>query len=200
MEKMGSSRLLTYKNKKIIEFLYASETLLKGKRVLDAGGRDGLIIDRLNGAEWKVILDLNKNELEKAKTETKIVADLGHMPFMNDSFDLAIFSEVLEHVENPQRVVMELGRTCRSVVMTTPNNSIFRRVLWNIRRKGELSSVGHVWEYSPREIECLFYNAGFELVVFKGIGFIVKKPKFLRFFEVIPYLSSKVLMQYKKPC
>jgi len=196
----GSSRQLSYKHRKILRFLSLHTNMFMGKRVLDAGGRDGLIINKLSGAKWRVILDLDKSELAKAKTSLKIVADIGHLPFIEDSFDLTMFSEVLEHVEKPQQVVKDLARVCRYILMTTPNNSIFRRVLWRIRRKGSLSSPGHVCEYSPKEIKHFFRNAGFGLIMFEGIGFIIGKPKFLNIFEVLPYFSSKVLMLFEKRC
>ncbi len=129
-----STRPLTYKHKRVIDFL-KSNNLVKNKTILDVGGRDGLIIDRLDGAFRKVILDIDKLEIQKSITKFKIVADASFMPFCDNCFDVVIFSEVLEHLKNPEAVIKEIARIAKIVVLTTPNNSILRKIIWRIRRK-----------------------------------------------------------------
>lgn len=196
------SRKPLYKHEKICGYLERKQ-LCHSKVLLDAGGKDGLIVERFSCAKERVVVDISRQWLKESSSDLKIVADLNWLPFKSNVFDLAIFSEVLEHLENPISAVKELARTCKSVVMTTPNNTILRRVFWIIRRKGDLSSSGHVREFSPKEVSYMFRDAGFKLAEFKGIGFIIERPrlmsKLLRHLDVIPYsapLSSKMLMLF----
>ncbi len=171
--------------------------MYRDKVVLDAGGGLGGLIYSLNGLRLKVLLDIDKSKLKKSKVVNRIAADIDHLPFISDLFDLATFVEVLEHLKHPQKTIVELGRTCKVVLITTPNNSLFRRLLWKIRGK-KFSSPDHIREYSPREIKVFFKHAGFDLIKFKGIGFVVMNPKWIPFhvLELIPYFSSKVLMVF----
>src|SRR5207237_1359721 len=53
-----------------------------------------------------------------------LVADVCHLAFRDESFDVVISSEMLEHTETPARAVAELARILRVsglLVLTTPN-------------------------------------------------------------------------------
>lgn len=53
-----------------------------------------------------------------------IVADVCHLALRDESFDVVISSEMLEHTEAPVRAVAELARTLKVgglLVLTTPN-------------------------------------------------------------------------------
>jgi len=53
-----------------------------------------------------------------------VVGDACRLPIRDDSFDLVISSEMLEHASEPVRAIAELARVLRSaglLVLTTPN-------------------------------------------------------------------------------
>jgi len=53
-----------------------------------------------------------------------VQADLQSLPFRNDSFDIVVSCETLEHLEHPERGIRELVRISRNrgeFVLTTPN-------------------------------------------------------------------------------
>ncbi len=169
------------------------QTVTPNMRVIDLGGGYGELIE---GLEQGFLVDLDKTKVERANVENKLVADLNHLPFRSNVFDLATLVEVVEHLETPKQAAREIRRVCKNVLITTPNNSLIRKALWKLRRK-HLSSSDHVHEYSPTELRALFAGAGFRLKSFSGLGFVVLKPGVLRDLgEVIPYLSSKILMQF----
>ena len=60
-------------------------------------------------------------------------ADLNEaLPFADESFDLIVAIEIIEHLENARATCREFARLMRPrgrVVMTTPNNESFRAVL-----------------------------------------------------------------------
>lgn len=61
----------------------------------------------------------------KAKTEHNIlVSDGCYLPLKNDSFDFIICQDVIEHVPDQKKLVLEIGRVLRSngiAIITTPN-------------------------------------------------------------------------------
>lgn len=61
-------------------------------------------------------------------------ADVSDMPFENDSFDLVLCTQVLEHVKDPQKVCNELARVVKPggyVFLTTPQSSPLHNLPWN---------------------------------------------------------------------
>lgn len=188
-----------YEAQKIVNYIMKRENLFRGKAVLDAGGGTGHLLYDLPKSGFGVVLDKDRISLSKSKVRNRILADLAHLPLIDNIFDLSIFVEVIEHLEQPQRCVCELNRVSRNVILTTPNNSTFRRILWKLRRKGELSSPDHIKEYSPKELENLFQNAGFVPKAHLGVGFIILRPRFLYDLgELVPYLASKTLMEFSR--
>lgn len=55
-----------------------------------------------------------------------VVGDVQHLPFPDESFDVVLSTEVIEHVRAPAVAVRELGRVLRpggTLVVTTPNRA-----------------------------------------------------------------------------
>ncbi len=91
--------------------------------VLDVGCGNGIITNRLI-SRYKVLgLDLNKEALTYV-IAPKIVGNVGYLPFRDESFDLVLCLEVLEHL--PCRVyekaIEELQRVAkRFIIISVPN-------------------------------------------------------------------------------
>ena len=81
-----------------------------GLRVLDLGGNREQKRGRFNIAQYPVsVVYLN---LSTAKNPD-ICADAANLPFLEDSFDVVVCSEVLEHVMDPVPVLAEISRVLR---------------------------------------------------------------------------------------
>ena len=220
-------RNLNYKHKKLLKFMkeiYGEN--LADKRVLDVGGNDGLILSNLPESLMKVDFEIDIESLRQAEQE-KVWGDVHWLPFKNRSFDICIFSEVLEHIHSPEKVVAEVTRVADEVILTTPNNSLIRKIVilpgLIIRRglsfisprfhqyrhidiasilRGQHAYSGgyttHVREYSWKEVKDFFKNEGFELRRFEAIGCFLSKPKFLGNLEKFPRFAGKMLMRFKR--
>src|SRR4030042_1621502 len=116
-----------------------------GAKVIDIGGGKGRMSVLLSGlglecvnidclyletealnTEGKPLIPLLKNYCEKKGV--RVLADDFYqkgIPFADDTFDLAIFSEVIEHLPNSQKPLLsEIYRTLRKgghLILTTPN-------------------------------------------------------------------------------
>ena len=188
---------MKYVHQKVLSYL--SPEMYKHKKVVDLGGRYGYIIDNLHGTQQKVNLDINKKYLQNSRTPNKVQATLHFLPFKNHVFDLGIFTEVIEHLNNPQKAIREICRVCHNLILTTPNNSPYRKLLWKIRNK-KLSSPDHKQEYSIQETILFFKTENYKPNKLQGIGFIIHKPakirSQLRRLEILPCLSSKMYIEF----
>ena len=116
-------------------------TSLAGKRTLDAGCGYGAFssVAAQRGAAV-VSVDIGERLVGRAITRAAsrgVVADAGRLAFRDESFDIVISSEMIEHTEAPQQTVQELARVLRGgglLVLTTPN----RVWQWPVRMASRL--------------------------------------------------------------
>src|SRR5882757_784407 len=102
-------------------------------RVLDAGCGRGEILGEFK--RFGVDVDYYGVDLGVGdptwKFRVSAVADLHDLPFKSGSFDKIICSQVLEHVDDPQTVLGELGRVLR------PGGRMYLSVpfLWHLHQE-----------------------------------------------------------------
>ena len=125
--------------------------------VIDIGCGEGFIINCLNRPDITGV-DISKKALDIAKRKnpgcnfcTGSVYDLS---FKESSFDLVIATEVLEHLENPEKALQEIGRISSSYCLfSVPNEPYFRTMNFlrgkNLKRFG--NDIEHVQNWSSRE-------------------------------------------------
>lgn len=140
--------------------------------VLDAGCGEGETLERLDGMLSGSVtgVDLNPESVEFAAKRIPSgqfqVADLTVLPFEDDSFELVLCLEVLEHIPNPAPALAELSRVCRgNIVLSVPSEPWFR--LGSLARGKYLKGWGnhpeHVNHWNPRSLH-RFLEAGTEVV------------------------------------
>lgn len=141
-----------------IENLKATVTPLENiSRVIDIGCGEGFIINCLDMPDVTGV-DISKNALKLAKDKNRnsnlCAGSVYELSFKNDSFDLAIATEVLEHLEEPERAIQEIKRVSRNYcVFSVPNEPYFR--IMNFLRGKNLTRFGndieHVQNWSSEE-------------------------------------------------
>jgi 2-polyprenyl-3-methyl-5-hydroxy-6-metoxy-1,4-benzoquinol methylase len=87
-----------------------------------------------------------------------VESDLSALPFADDSFELVVCTEVLEHVREPSAVLRELARVSAPYLfITVPHEPFFR--IGNLaagRYVSRLGSTpGHAWTWSARDFRRL---------------------------------------------
>ena len=104
------------------------QTRLAGTRTLDAGCGYGAFSEAAARRGASVIsVDLGKQLVVLAVARARsrgVVADVCHLALRDESFDVVISSEMIEHTDTPERAVKELARVLRAdgvLVLTTPN-------------------------------------------------------------------------------
>ena len=101
---------------------------LTGKcRVLDAGCGRYSPLRLVESGSYKVGLDFHKPYILRSKISSihndYALGDVRILPFKPNSFDYAIATELLEHLEKYEglRMIAELEKVARRVILTTPN-------------------------------------------------------------------------------
>jgi ubiquinone biosynthesis O-methyltransferase len=133
---------------------------LRGMRVLDIGCGDGVLTYELaRGGADVVGIDTEEHGLAFAEENLKRENANGNlkyafknasaydMPFESESFDCVVCTEVIEHVQDPERLVREAHRVLKKggqVILTTP-----------YRLTEHPLDPHHVREYFPEELKKL---------------------------------------------
>lgn len=147
-----------------------------GDRVLDAGcgtGRHACEIFRTRGADV-VGVDLNWKDLQKttflldnmedARGGSWLVsqADATRLPFRDESFDVVICSEVLEHIPANRAAVAELVRVLKpgkNMAVSVPR-FFPERICWALSSDYHNEPGGHIRIYTKKELISLVEDAG----------------------------------------
>lgn len=103
--------------------------------LLDAGCGEGFVVNFLakEHPELKISgVDISETAIEYAKEHFGDDAvfrtgSVYKLPFSDNSFDAVLCSEVLEHLDDPNRAMLELKRVARSnVIITVPHEPFFQ--------------------------------------------------------------------------
>ena len=155
-------------------FFTALDRMLDGLQpavVVEIGAGEGRITERLveRFPQATVVgLDMPDTNLAEEWDEIEVpmfFGDATRMPFVDDSIDLVVGLEVLEHVPRPERALAEIARVCRgTAILSVPREPIWRA--GNMARGRYIrdwgNTPGHVNHWSSRAFE-RFVATRFEL-------------------------------------
>jgi len=137
-----------------------------GRRVLDLGCRDGALTRAYAGGNEVVGVDADREALAEAARhgiETHWAGLDQPLDFPDESFDVAVAGELLEHLRDPQRLVADLRRVLRpggTFVASVPNAYRLKgRLLFLIGRPPE-NDPTHLQMFSAADVRALL--AGFD--------------------------------------
>lgn len=126
---------------------------LNPESILDVGCGEGFTLEKLRKAKigkklegvdfLDRAIELGKKEHPKLKLKQGSIYDL---KYKDNSFDLVICSEVLEHIDDPEKGLQELVRVSKKyVLLSVPNEPFF--MLGNFLRGKNLSRFGNDIEH-----------------------------------------------------
>ncbi len=144
-------------HRRIVELASATDA----RRILDAGCGEGFTIHELGefGIQATIVgADLSPtalawNQAHGMAQSPLNVADVQHLPFADDSFDLVLCLEVLEHLPDSALGLRELLRVARGyILVSVPHEPFFQGA--NFLRGKHLRALGndpeHLHNYSGR--------------------------------------------------
>jgi len=131
------------------------------RRVLEVGCGEGIVLAalaaRLPGTRFDG-LELDETALEQARVRCPgaelVRGDACELPFGDQSFDLVVCLEVLEHLPEPVRALRELRRVARGgCLLSVPHEPFFR--VGNLLRGKNVGRLGdpsdHLQHWGARE-------------------------------------------------
>jgi 2-polyprenyl-3-methyl-5-hydroxy-6-metoxy-1,4-benzoquinol methylase len=135
------------------------------EKILDAGCGEGFVVSYLlQGNDRLAItgIDCSPQAIEMARQMVPgvlfNVGDLREMPYSDDSFDLVMCLEVLEHLPDPHKGLRELRRvTSAHCLVSVPHEPFFRAT--NFLRGKHVPAWGrdpeHLQHWTARQFHCL---------------------------------------------
>jgi SAM-dependent methyltransferase len=143
---------------------FAGKEIPKGARVLDAGAGSRpyarfFVHTRYESTDFADIFD------QQSKHKHDFLCSLEKIPRKNDTYDAIINTQVLEHVEYPEKVIKEFYRVLKpggKLFLTAPQG-------WGIH--GE---PYHFFNFTSYGLASLFKRAGFTILSIKPRGGIFK--------------------------
>ena len=172
----------------------------KNKKVLDLGGRDGTLTRHFIEKNQVTLADIDENALKYAKENYKVETmkvDLNQsLPFKNNSFDVVVMAEVLEHLPYPLVTLSEINRVLKENGEFIGNLPLAYHLKdrWQIIRGRKLLISGdptHLQFLSYEDFHKLlsnFFNID-KIVILKGGKLSKRFPK--AFARNIAFRSSK---------
>lgn len=126
---------------------------LNAKTILDIGCGEGFSLqkisenkigEKLEGIDYsKDAIKIGKNLFPKLNLKQGSIYNL---PYKNNAFDLVICTEVLEHLENPQKGLLEIKRVSKKyMLLSIPNEPFF--MISNLLRGKNVMRFGNDKEH-----------------------------------------------------
>jgi 2-polyprenyl-3-methyl-5-hydroxy-6-metoxy-1,4-benzoquinol methylase len=140
------------------------EIIPQRSKVLDVGCGMGVLLNRVkNEKEAKVYgIDISRIAIEKLY-QRGLYGQVSMLPFLglkDETFDVAVGTELLEHLKNPERGIKEICRVVRSnglMIFTVPDNCM-----------GIKDADDHLHQYNQNTFQEIMKKFG-ELIFFDSI-------------------------------
>ena len=177
-------------------------------RVLDLGSGSGWLFETMQNRTANnalvVSVDLGIENLRKLRRRfphaALVAADAERLPFRNGSFDAAIASEVLEHLNRPALVLRQLHAVlvkAGRLVVSTPYRETLRYYLC-IHCNQPTPVNAHLHSFDEHTLKNLFDEAGFRDV--RHFTFQNKAMVFLRLSLLLRFLPWAIWLLIDRLC
>lgn len=147
---------------------------VSGRKVLEIGCGTGRFSEQIirDGGELSV-LDIGPNLVKDVSERLScegVVGDACELPFMNESFDMILSSECIEHTGDPKKAIFEMCRVCRKgglVCLTTPNKLWYTAVVLSQILKVRKFEGPEKWIF-PQQAASVMRKAGMTGITISG--------------------------------
>lgn len=146
--------------------------------ILNIGCHSGLFTEKIirkTSVKGVYGIDVSKSAIEKAKKRIPKghfqVADAHKLPFTNNTFNAVFCLEVLEHVDYPDQVILEIKRVLKKggygVILVPTDTLLFKLIwfLWNLKYKVWFHT--HVQSFTNSKLEDLITKNGLKVTKLK---------------------------------
>jgi len=191
----------TNKRLKVVFFDLLKGISLKDKDFLEIGCGLGYFSLEASKRGFNVTaVDVGENLVDITKRRVKkgefIVCSASQLPFKNNSFDIVLCTEVIEHVENQVKAFDEMFRVLKKggyLVLTTPNKLFKPLFDFLSLTKIRAYQGNEKWFYS-NEIRRIFRKKKADIVKEVHFNFICPN-RILDYFEKLHFLKFLMINQ-----
>ncbi len=168
--------------KRYNELLDGFEKFRKTNNLLDVGAGNGFFLEIAKARGWNVYgteLTNQSVEVGERKDINMRKGCLHNVGFEENQFDVITSFEVIEHVNNPQKLIKEMHRVLRvggKVYITTPNfNALLR---YRLKSKYDVIEYpNHLCYFTKKTLRKAFSDAGFGVTKIKTTGISLTRIK-----------------------
>jgi 2-polyprenyl-3-methyl-5-hydroxy-6-metoxy-1,4-benzoquinol methylase len=189
------------------------------KRILDIGCYDGTISQLIKEKNNVVIgLDMSMNALNMAKKGgiECVLSNADNLPFKDASFDVAVASEIIEHIFDTGGFLDEINRILKldgELILTTPNLALLDnrlRLLLGLQPhycEIELDgNAGHIRCFTKKSLRHLIEKHGFvvekirsDILFIPALNAVLRKPNLnKKLGDTLPGLGTILIFKAKK--
>ncbi|MDI6887176.1 MAG: class I SAM-dependent methyltransferase [Candidatus Thermoplasmatota archaeon] len=153
---------------------------LKINSILEIGCGHGMLLANICKSlniKSKIGIDVSKAILAVAKKELPegefLLAHDEELPFKEGSIDLAVFCDVLEHFDNPEKALVEAKRVSKYIAVKVPLERCIKTSYLEFSGKktfGLSHHSGHLHCWGRKEILKIFKNVDLQLAEYKVIA------------------------------
>lgn len=174
--KGGASRLYwDYKDQQILKWISTND-----KKIVDLGCGEGILLEKVVNAfpnSEVVGIDIIPENVEICQKNNLNVFldDLYHPKIGENSVDVALLIEVIEHLEKPDIVIKDIYRILKhggKVIVLFPNDFTFAAYrFFLLKFKEFFYDTGHVEQFTFKKLEQVFKPALFESIYNQSVPF-----------------------------
>jgi SAM-dependent methyltransferase len=142
---------------------------VKAGLLLEAGAGDGYLLNFLDKHDFDFkyhAIDISETRTQRIKEHVPfcdlVIGNITNLPYKDNTFDLTICSETLEHIPDYQKAISEIFRVTKQngyVLITVPNSEQLRTIDCPHCGK-EFYEWGHVASFDIKSLKNLINNAG----------------------------------------
>jgi SAM-dependent methyltransferase len=198
MYKKGNKYELWWHWKRLYYIVSFLSEIFKKNQIMtfaDIGCAEGLYVKHIafvHNGTFCIGADIARAYVDKAKGNSDIlnteyiVCDVRNLPFKDNSIDVILCSEVLEHIHNYRKSLAELFRVAKKhLVISFPGHSYIYRVISKIKPLKKIADnlmldVGHVSDVKVSDVQEFLKDKGKCLKIKIGAALP------LTLFEIIP--------------
>jgi len=137
-------------------------------RIIEIGCGNGAILEELDQRQFgksQFGIEISSSGIDQLRsknlrslTEARVY-DGQIIPYEDGSFDLAILSHVVEHLEHPRAVLHEARRVANHVFVEVPLEHT-----WRLKRDFDFNEIGHINFYTSTTIRRLLQTSGLKVI------------------------------------
>jgi len=152
-----------------------------GNRIIDVGCGEGITLEKLvklYPGKQITGIDSEPENIDICQKHGLPVqyGTVFNLPFETDSIDCALFFEVIEHLDEPNKALEEINRVLRPggrLILIFPNDRMFMvsRLLTGMIKEAFYNS-GHVKQWTPSKIRKALKSNGFSPIEQFNLPFI----------------------------